>query len=112
MALGKQKDEQQEMWVATTSLPNSQGHVFYRKLNGCSPKPASIAWPRNCAGELLSRPHWRAVDSAGGVLPHVAGGLLQGPRLATRHRIALRRQPFAARVLGIPLVQYTPTIRA
>jgi len=33
MALGKRKDEQQEMWVATTDLPKSQGHVFYRKLN-------------------------------------------------------------------------------
>jgi transposase len=33
MALGKRKDEQQEMWVATTDLPKSPGHVFYRKLN-------------------------------------------------------------------------------
>ena len=33
MALGKRTDEQQEMWVATTSLPKSEGHVFYRKLN-------------------------------------------------------------------------------
>ena len=33
MALGKRRDEQQEMWVATTNLPKSQGHVFYRKLN-------------------------------------------------------------------------------
>src|ERR1035437_1064613 len=33
MAVGKRSDEQQEMWVATTSLPKSQGHVFYRKLN-------------------------------------------------------------------------------
>ena len=33
MALGKRQDEQQEMWVATTSLPKSEGHVFYRKLN-------------------------------------------------------------------------------
>jgi transposase len=33
MALGMRSDEQQEMWVATTSLPKSQGHVFYRKLN-------------------------------------------------------------------------------
>ena len=33
MALGRRKDEQQEMWVATTNLPKSQGHVFYRKLN-------------------------------------------------------------------------------
>ena len=34
MALGKHREEQQEMWVATTSLPKSVGHVFYRKLNG------------------------------------------------------------------------------
>ena len=33
MALGKNREEQQEMWVATTSLPKSVGHVFYRKLN-------------------------------------------------------------------------------
>lgn len=33
MALGKRKDDRQETWVATTSLPKSQGHVFYRKLN-------------------------------------------------------------------------------
>lgn len=34
MALGKRRNEQQEMWVATTSLPKSEGHAFYRKLNG------------------------------------------------------------------------------
>lgn len=33
MALGKHREEQQEMWVATTSLPKSVGHVFYRELN-------------------------------------------------------------------------------
>lgn len=33
MALGKRQAEQQEMWVATTSLPKSVGHIFYRKLN-------------------------------------------------------------------------------
>jgi transposase len=33
MALGRRRDEQQEMWVATSSLPKSEGHVFYRKLN-------------------------------------------------------------------------------
>ena len=33
MALGKRKHEQQEAWVATTDLPKSPGHPFYRKLN-------------------------------------------------------------------------------
>jgi transposase len=33
MALGRRKREQQEMWVATTDLPKSPGHVFYERLN-------------------------------------------------------------------------------
>ena len=33
MTLGKRREEQQEMWMATSSLPKSRGHVFYRKLN-------------------------------------------------------------------------------
>jgi transposase len=33
MALGKHREEQQEMWVATANLPRSVGHIFYRKLN-------------------------------------------------------------------------------
>lgn len=33
MALGKRRDHQQELWVATTDLPKSEGHVFYRRLN-------------------------------------------------------------------------------
>lgn len=33
MALGKRKQEQQALWVATTELPASPGHPFYRKLN-------------------------------------------------------------------------------
>jgi transposase len=34
MAMGRRnKPRQAELWVATTALPRSQGHVFYRKLN-------------------------------------------------------------------------------
>jgi transposase len=33
MALGKRKREQQGMWIATTELPKSPGHPFYKKLN-------------------------------------------------------------------------------
>lgn len=33
MALGRRKREQQQMWVATTDLPRSAGHVFYERLN-------------------------------------------------------------------------------
>jgi transposase len=33
MALGQRKREEQALWVATTELPSSPGHPFYRKLN-------------------------------------------------------------------------------
>ena len=33
MALGRRKREQQELWIATTDLPKSPGHPFYRALN-------------------------------------------------------------------------------
>ncbi len=33
MALGKRKQEQQGLWIATTELPKSPGHPFYQKLN-------------------------------------------------------------------------------
>ena len=33
MALGKRRDVQQELWVATGDLPKSPGHPFYAKLN-------------------------------------------------------------------------------
>ncbi len=34
MALGRRKNErQQDFWVATDTLPRSEGHVFYPKLN-------------------------------------------------------------------------------
>jgi transposase len=33
MAVGKREASEQVMWVATTDLPKSPGHPFYRKLN-------------------------------------------------------------------------------
>jgi transposase len=33
MALGRRTQEHQQLWVATTELPRSPGHPFYRKLN-------------------------------------------------------------------------------
>ncbi len=34
MALGRRKTERQEtFWIGAGDLPQSEGHVFYRKLN-------------------------------------------------------------------------------
>jgi len=53
MALGKRKDEQQEAWVATTDLPRSPGHPFYRKLNQLLAEAGFDAWL-----ESLCRPYY------------------------------------------------------
>ena len=55
MALGKRESQQQEMWVATTSLPRSPGHVFYRKLNEVF---AEAGFDR--MAEKLCRPHYHS----------------------------------------------------
>lgn len=53
MALGKRKHEQQEAWVATTDLPKSPGHPFYRKLNQLLAEAGFDAWL-----ETLCQPYY------------------------------------------------------
>lgn len=53
MALGKRNREQQEAWVATTDLPKSPGHPFYRKLNQLLAEAGFDAWL-----ESLCRPYY------------------------------------------------------
>ena len=33
MAMGRQRDRQREMWIATNELPRSRGHIFYDWAN-------------------------------------------------------------------------------
>ena len=55
MALGKRKDEQQELWVATTDLPRSLGHPFYQKLNQLLAEDGFDQWL-----EKLCAPYYHA----------------------------------------------------
>jgi hypothetical protein len=64
MALGKRKHEQQEAWVASTDLPRSQGHPFYRRLNellaeagfdACWSRSAALTTPSKRAGPRFRR---------------------------------------------------------
>jgi transposase len=66
MALGKRRDEQQEMWVATTSLPKSQGHVFYRKLNQLL---AEADFDHTV--ERICRPHYHSHIGRPGIPPGI-----------------------------------------
>src|SRR5919205_3032210 len=60
MALRKRPQEQQEAWIATTALPKSPGHPFYRKLNALLAEAGFDRWvEERCAAyyaEGLGRP--------------------------------------------------------
>jgi transposase len=108
MALGKRRDEQQEMWVATTSLPKSQGHVFYRKLNEVF---AEAGFDR--MAEDLCRPYYHERIGRPSIPPGVyfrmlLVGYFEG--LGSQRGIAWRcADSLSLRdFLGVPLVEDTP----
>ena len=108
MALGKRKDEQQEMWVATTSLPKSPGHVFYQKLNGVL---AEAEFDR--MAENLCRPYYHDHIGRPGIPPGVyfrmlLVGYFEG--IGSQRGIAWRcGDSLSLRdFLGIPLLETTP----
>ena len=108
MALGKRKDEQQEMWVATTSLPRSQGHVFYRKLNEVF---AEAGFDR--MAEKLCQPHYHRHIGRPSIPPGVyfrmlLVGYFEG--IGSQRGIAWRCADSLSlrEFLGVPLTQDTP----
>ena len=108
MALGKRKDEQQEMWVATTSLPKSQGHVFYRKLNQLLAEADF-----DHAVEGICQPYYHTHIGRPGIPPGVyfrmlLVGFFEG--LSSQRGIAWRcSDSLSLRdFLGIPLSEETP----
>ena len=66
MALGKRKKEQQALWVATTELPRSPGHPFYKRLNQLLAEDGFDAW-----AEQLCRPHYHAALGRPGIPPGI-----------------------------------------
>ena len=108
MALGKRRDEQQEMWVATTSLPKSEGHVFYRKLNRVL---AEARFDRTV--EEICEPHYHSHLGRPSIPPGVyfrmlLVGYYEG--LGSQRGIAWRCGDSLSlrEFLGIPLTEDTP----
>ena len=66
MALGKRKREQQGLWVATTDLPKSPGHPFYRKLNQLLAEAKFDQWI-----EKLCQPYYAATMGRPSIPPGV-----------------------------------------
>ena len=108
MALGKRKDEQQEMWVATGSLPKSQGHAFYRKLNGLL---AAADFDRTV--QEMCAPHYHSHLGRPSIPPGVyfrmlLVGYFEG--IGSQRGIAWRCGDSLSlrEFLGIPLTEETP----
>lgn len=108
MALGKRGGEQQEMWVATSSLPKSEGHVFYRKLNEILAEAGFDAWV-----EQKCRPYYHSHLGRPSIPPGVyfrmlLVGYFEG--IGSQRGIAWRcADSLSLRAfLGIPLIEETP----
>jgi transposase len=66
MALGKRKSETQELWVATTDLPRSPGHPFYKQLNRLLAEDGFDHWlEKHC------RPYYHATQGRPSIPPGV-----------------------------------------
>ena len=109
MALGRRKDErQEEMWVSTTDLPKSDGHIFYVKLNKLLAKAGFDEFV-----EKLCRSHYHKKMGRPGIPPGVyfrmlLVGYFEG--IGSQRGIAWRcADSLSLRsFLGIPLSEGTP----
>ena len=108
MALGKRKSEQQGLWIATTELPKSPGHPFYRTLNRLLAEAQFDLWI-----EKRCEPYYAATLGRPSIPPGVyfrmiLVGYFEG--LASQRGIACRCSDSRslADFLGIPINETTP----
>lgn len=108
MALGRREAVQADMWVATTNLPRSPGHVFYTKLNALL---AEADFDRRV--EALCEPYYADAVGRPGIPPGVYFrmlflGFFEG--LGSQRAIAWRcADSLSIRdFLGVPIGKDTP----
>jgi len=108
MALGKRKQEQQAAWVATTDLPKSPGHPFYKKLNKLLAEAGFDEWL-----EALCAPYYSADSGRESIPPGVYFrmiliGYFEG--ISSQRGIAWRCSDSRslAEFLGVPAQKETP----
>jgi IS5 family transposase len=108
MALGKRKTEQQGLWIATTDLPKSPGHPFFRKLNHLLAEAKFDDWL-----EKLCQPYYAAVMGRPSIPPGVyfrmiLVGYFEG--IGSQRGIAWRCSDSRslAEFLGVPPDEATP----
>jgi len=88
MALGRRKREQQEAWVATTELPRSPGHPFYKKLNSLLAEAGFDAWLEQLCAPYYADGQGRQSIPPGVYFRMILVGYFEG--LASQRGIAWR----------------------
>jgi transposase len=108
MALGRRKQEEQEAWVATTELPKSPGHPFYRKLNGLLAEAGFDRWVEDLCAAYYAEERGRPSIPPGVYFRMIFAGYFEG--IASQRGIAWRCSDSRslAEFLGVPVTQETP----
>ena len=108
MALGKRKHEQQTVWVATTELPRSPGHPFYKKLNSLLAEAGFDAWLEALCGPYYAAKMGRESIPPGVYFRMILIGYFEG--IGSQRGIAWRCSDSRslAEFLGIAVHEETP----
>jgi transposase len=108
MALGKRKHEQQEAWVATTELPQSPGHPFYKKLNALLAEAGFDEWLETLCAPYYATKMGRESIPPGVYFRMILIGYFEG--LSSQRGIAWRCSDSRslAGFLGVPVQEETP----
>jgi transposase len=108
MALGKRKHEQQTAWVATTELPKSPGHPFYKKLNVLLAEAGFDAWLETLCAPYYAEKMGRESIPPGVYFRMILVGYFEG--ISSQRGIAWRCHDSRslAEFLGVPVHEETP----
>ena len=108
MALGKRKREQQAAWVATTELPKSPGHPFYKKLNKLLAEAGFDEWLEALCAPYYSADRGRESIPPGVYFRMILVGYFEG--ISSQRGIAWRCSDSRslAEFLGVPVQKETP----
>ena len=108
MALGKRKREQQGLWIATTELPKSPGHPFYKKLNELLAEADFDRWIEKLCAPYYAEKLGRPSIPPGVYFRMILIGYFEG--LGSQRGIAWRCSDSRslAEFLGIPINEATP----
>jgi transposase len=108
MALGKRKRHQQEMWIATTDLPKSPGHPFYRKLNELLAEAGFDDWVEKLCAPYYAKVIGRPSIPPGVYFRMIVMGYFEG--IGSQRGIAWRCSDSRslAEFLGVPATERTP----